>query len=439
MKPVRRPATLMRAAAATYVANASAALLSLVSVLVVARALGPTGRGEVAFLIAVAMLTSHLVSLSLQEANANLAASHPELRPGLATNAVLFAVALGLVAAGAVSGLAEAVPALGGGIDRTLFWLALACVPVALLKQYLTLLVQADYAFAVTNAAWVIGPITTAACNGLLAAIGRLSVASAFGAWALGQAAGLALVCFYVARHAGFGRPDAALARRAVAFGAKAHLGRFMEVGNYRADQWLLGSMAGARELGLYSIAVAWAETLYYLPGVLVLVQRPDLVRAGAHEAVQRAVRVCRVGLVLSGGAALVLVVAAPLLCVGVFGERFHGSIDDLRVLALGAFGIVVFELLTNALTAQRKPILGSAAIGVAFVLTAALDLLLIPRYGGLGAAIATTVAYTGGGIAAVLIFDRAMHARLADLAPRRDDLTWLVRKLGVLVTGAAR
>jgi Na+-driven multidrug efflux pump len=108
-------------------------------------------------------------------------------------------------------------------------------------------------------------------------------------------------------------------------------------------------------------------------------------------------------------------------------------------VLALGAFGIVVFELLTNALTAQRKPILGSAAIGVAFVLTAALDLLLIPRYGGLGAAIATTVAYTGGGIAAVLIFDRAMHARLADLAPRRDDLTWLVRKLGVLVTGAAR
>jgi O-antigen/teichoic acid export membrane protein len=208
-----------------------------------------------------------------------------------------------------------------------------------------------------------------------------------------------------------------------------------MEVGNYRADQWLLGSMAGSRELGLYSIAVAWAEALYYLPGVVVLVQRPDLVRAGAREAVLRAVRVCRVGLVLSGGAALALVAAAPILCAGVFGERFRGATDDLRVLAFGAFGIVVFELLTNALTAQRKPILASAAIGVAFVLTATLDLLLIPAYGGLGAAVATTVAYTGGGIAAVLIFDRAMHARLSDLAPRRDDLVWLVRKLGLLVT----
>lgn len=438
MKSGGRPATLTRAAAATYGANAGAALLSLVSVLVVARSLGPTGRGEVAFLIAVTMLTSHLVSLSLQEANANLGASHPDLRASLATNSLLFAVALGALAAIVLEALSNAVPPLGGGVDHTLFLFALACIPVALLKQYLTLLVQADYAFGVTNAAWVLGPLTTAACNGLLAAAGTLSVESAFGAWALGQTVGLVLVCVYVACHAGFGRPDAGLARRAAVFGAKAHLGRFMEVGNYRADQWLLGSMAGARELGLYSIAVAWAETLYYLPGVLVLVQRPDLVRAGAREAVQRAVRVCRVGLVLSSGAALVLIGAAPLLCVGVFGQPFEGSVDELRVLALGAAGIVVFELLTNALTAQRKPMLGSAAIGVAFVLTAALDLLLIPRYGGMGAAVATTVAYTGGGIAAALIFDHAMQARLVDLAPRRDDLTWLMRKLGLLVGGLA-
>jgi len=435
MKPARRPASLMRAAAATYAANATVALLSLLNVLVVARALGPTGRGEIAFLIAVAMLSSHLVSLSLQEANANLAASHPELRPGLASNAVIFALALGVVATGAVGGLAELVPALGGEVDRLLLWFALACVPAALLKQYLTLLVQADYAFAVTNAAWVVGPLTTAVCNGLLAVAGELSVESAFGAWAFGQVAGVVLLCAYVARHAGFGRPDAALARRSVAFGAKAHVGRFMEVGNYRADQWLLGSLAGSRELGLYSIAVAWAEALYYLPGVLVLVQRPDLVRAGPREAVRRAFQVCRVGLVLSGTAAVALVLAAPVLCAGVFGQRFAGATDDLRVLAFGALGIVVFELLTNALTAQRKPMLASAAIGVAFVLTATLDLLLIPVYGGLGAAIATTVAYTGGGIAAVLIFDRAMHARISDLAPRRDDLAWLVRKLGLLVT----
>jgi O-antigen/teichoic acid export membrane protein len=172
---------------------------------------------------------------------------------------------------------------------------------------------------------------------------------------------------------------------------------------------------------------------------VLVLVQRPDLVRATPSEAVRRALRVCRVGFVLSGAAAVVMLIVAPFLCAGVFGERFHGSIDDLRVLSLGAFGIVAFELLRNALTAQRKPMLGSAAVGVAFVLTVALDVLLIPRYGGLGAAIATSAAYTCGGVAAGLIFARAMHARLAELAPRLDDLQWLRRKALLLMPVARR
>jgi O-antigen/teichoic acid export membrane protein len=241
-------------------------------------------------------------------------------------------------------------------------------------------------------------------------------------------------MCGWIAVHAGFGRPDLALGRRTVSFGLKAHIGRLMEVGNYRGDQWMLGAMVGPRELGLYSIAVAWAELLFYLPGVLVLVQRPDLVRASAAEAVRRALQVCRVGFWLSGAAAAVMVVIAPFLCVGIFGARFHGSIDDLRVLALGAFGIVAFELLRNALTAQRRPMLGSAAVGVAFVLTVVLDVLLIPRYGGLGAALATTVAYTCGGIAAGLIFAHAMQARLADMTPRFDDLVWLRQKALLLV-----
>src|SRR5215212_6944201 len=102
MKAVERPATLTRAAAGTYAANAGVALLSLVNVLVMARTLGPAGRGEVAFLIAVSMLSGHLVSLSLQEANANIAASDPDVRGGLATNSVLFALGLGALAALAV-------------------------------------------------------------------------------------------------------------------------------------------------------------------------------------------------------------------------------------------------------------------------------------------------------------------------------------------------
>jgi O-antigen/teichoic acid export membrane protein len=428
MKPGRRPATLVHAAVGTYMANLGVALLSLVNVLVVARALGPAGRGDVAFLIAVALVSGHLVSLSLHESNANLGAGEPGLRPPLATNSLLFAFGLGAVAAVVVVLLTAIVPPVGGEVDRSLLLVALACIPAVLVKLYLGLLVQADYGFAVTNAAWLAGPLTTALANGALAAAGAITVTTAIAAWAGGQLLGAALLCAYVARHAGFGRPSLQLARRSLAFGLKAHVGRLMQVGNYRADQWLVGAIAGSRELGLYSIAVAWAELLSYIPGVLVLVQRPDLVRARADEAARRAARVCRAAFLVSAAAAAALIVTAPALCAGVFGERFRGSIGELRVLALGAFGVVALELLTNVLTAQRKPMLGSAAFGVAFATTIVLDLLLIPPLGGMGAAIATAVAYTAGGIAAALIFARVMGRSLRELLPRSADVSWLTR-----------
>src|SRR5437868_1736025 len=86
-----RPPSLIPAVLSTYGTNACAAGLSLVNVLIIARALGPVGRGQVAFLIAVATLSSHFASLSLQESNGNFGGRFAHLRPTLLTNSVIFA------------------------------------------------------------------------------------------------------------------------------------------------------------------------------------------------------------------------------------------------------------------------------------------------------------------------------------------------------------
>ena len=111
------------------------------------------------------------------------------------------------------------------------------------------------------------------------------------------------------------------------------------------------------------------------------------------------------------------------------FGESFRESVGMLRVLTVGAFGIVALKLLGNALTAQRKPMLETAAIGVAFVCTVALDVILIPAHGGSGAAVASSVAYTVGGVAAALIFTWALKGRLVDLVPRGVELVSVWRR----------
>lgn len=118
------------------------------------------------------------------------------------------------------------------------------------------------------------------------------------------------------------------------------------------------------------------------------------------------------------------------MLCVTVFGPGFAPGVDELRVLALAAFGIVAVELLSSVLISQRKPLHASAAVAVAFLLTVVLNPLLIPREGGLGAAIARTLAYTAAGVVAALMFRHVLHGRLRDLLPRGSELPWFLRKV---------
>ena len=419
----QRP-SFFAAAAFTYGTNVAVAVLSLVNVLVVARILGPSGRGGVAFLTAIAWFTSNLATFGVQEANANFAGAEPAARRSLATNSVLFALLFGLGAIAFLVVLIAVFPGVAGDSSSSLRWLTFASLPILILGIYMRFLVQADYGFGITNAAWLITPVANVGMNGLLAAFGVLSVGTAVATWIAGQTLATLLLLAHVRRKlAGFGRPDLRLAKRTLGFGVKSHAGRVMLLGNYRLDQWLLGAIAGSRELGLYSVAVAWAEALWFLPTTLSAVQRPDLVRAAKREAARLSTFIFRAAMVLTLVSAGAMLLLAPFLCVTIFGEEFRGSIIDLRILVLGTFGVVALKLLGNALTAQSRPVLASTAIGAGFAATIVLDVILIPPYGGLGAAIASSLAYTAGGLAIVLIFSRALASPVADLLPRRGEL----------------
>jgi O-antigen/teichoic acid export membrane protein len=422
-------------AVSTFGATVVIAMLAFLNILIVARVLGPTGRGQVALLTTIALFTSTLARLGVDQAIVNFAGREPRLRPALAVNAVVLSLLLGTIAAGVVGALMAFFPALGGGVAAPLKALALIAVPLLILDFYLHALLQADYRFTASNATSLLPQSTALLVSLVLVGLGRFSVASFVAAWFAGQALTTACLLLLTFRDLPSpGRPDPALARRALAFGIKTQPSLIMRTANYRLDQWILGAIAGSRELGLYSVAVAWAEALYYLPTALAVVQRPDIIRASRDEAARRAAAVFRVSLVLTVPCMAILIVAAPFLCLTIFGDEFRGSIDDLRILALGGFGIVALKLLGDAVVAQGRPLLTAPATGVAFVVTVALDVLLIPPHGGLGAAIASTLAYSAGGIALAIIFSRALGQSPRELVPKGNELQTVVQHIRRLV-----
>lgn len=420
-----------RAAMSTFGYRLATAAMSFFSVLITARALGPSERGQLALLVAIAMISSQLGSFAVEQANANLAALEPATRRGLATNSVLFSCVFGSLCAVIIVLVFALFPAAAGGTSTVMQVLAIATIPIVMLQAYLTFLARADYAFGVTNVSWLMGPAITVAGTVALWTAGELTVTTAFASWiAARSAACLLLVGYIVRRSVGFGRPDRTLARRALRFGLKAYVGRALLVGNYRIDQWILAGVAGPRELGLYSIAVAWAEILFYIPSVFMAVQRPYLVRGSEGDAARQSAMAFRVGVLCTLPAALVMIATAPFLCTTIFGAEFSGAVDDLRLLALGAFGVVSLQQLGNALTARGEPIRASIAIGIAFLTGIGLDVLFIPRLGGAGAALASTLAYSAGGVAVAVLYLRFFGISLRQLIPRPSELTTFARRL---------
>jgi O-antigen/teichoic acid export membrane protein len=412
------------AALTTFATRLAVAVLSFGSILVIARALGPEGRGDVALLTAIATLSSQLAVLGVDEANVNLAAAVPERRPTLATNSVVLSAVFGALAIGILLPLFAVFPGLGGETEAGLRLVALAAIPGLILQTYLTFLIRGQFGFGITNVSWLASPAITFVANVAFWLAGALSVTSAFSIWVLAHIATVLLLVWYVARRgSGFGRPQLALARRSLGFGLRSHVGRMMMSGNYRADQWFVGAIAGSRELGLYNIAVAGAEVLFYVPTVLVLVQRPFLVRADRAEARRLTAKGFRTGIVLTAPLVLVGVVFAPFLTVTIFGADFEGAVDDLRILLIGVFGLLALQQLGNALTAQGRPGLWASAAAVTFAAMVALDILLIPPFGGEGAAIASRVAYTLGGAVAIVFFLRFFGGPASALVPRLSEV----------------
>jgi O-antigen/teichoic acid export membrane protein len=429
--PDPRQTSFLRSAAESWGSNIFGAILSLGSVLAVSRALGPAGRGDVAFLTTMAGLTAWAAMLGVPRAVANFAPRQRDRLPTIAGTALVLTFGCGVLGVAVVALLVAIVPAAGGNVSPTLRWIALASVPMMVFQGAVNQLARSFYGHRVANLMWIVPPLTNVVVNGTLAVAGTLTVGAALGAWIGGQLLLTLVQLRYVVRHVTrFGGPDAPLARRMLGFGVKAHAGQVLMAGNYRMDQWIVGAVSGAHELGLYSVAVAWSETIFFLPTALQAVLRPDLVRQSRDGARRQAALVFRASFLVTLATVGALVLLAPFLCTTIFGQAFHGSVVQLQVLALGGFGIAALKLLGDALTSQSKPMLETASIAITFAVVLALDVALIPSHGGLGAAIASAAAYSAGGVAVAAIFSRALGGRVAELIPRGSELVALWRRL---------
>jgi O-antigen/teichoic acid export membrane protein len=162
----------------------------------------------------------------------------------------------------------------------------------------------------------------------------------------------------------------------------------------YRFDVFLVTFYLGPAQVGLYALGVVISEALWQLPTAVAAALLPRLARTekqGAADFTSLIVRqVFAIACLLGVLVALASMFAVPVI----FGERFRASVAVIWWLLPGAIALSLAKVACSDLTARFKSGYSTVFAFIAFGVCLPLDIILIPRMGIRGAALASSVAY---------------------------------------------
>lgn len=434
-----RGVNLLTASAWTLVSQLTALVVGLVASIMTARALGAAGKGQLTLLGSMSPLIVTLLGLGLNYANAYFIGRRKRTVPQIVSDSLVVAVAVSAVGIPAGFLFARyALPALSG-VPPTLIALATVPLPFALMHFYLTGMLI-GLGRVKTIAIW--NTVLSAVTMAIIATaytIGALSVGVVLATNALTS---ISMVGVYLAvsRHVEgllFVRPSLARVLEQSRYSAKAYASSISSYLERRQDAFLLGMLSTASNVGVYSVATAFAELLWQVPKSVANALMAKSMQLEEEPGARVAAQTARVaGLLMIALLAILYVVVPPLMGL-VFGAQFTGATAAFFVLAPGTVVYGVGLILWNHLAAHDRlvPKVAVASMGMNLVA----NIVLIPRFGYMGAAVSSTVSYCFAGVSYLVYFGRftGLPLRRA-VVPTLEDLK-LVLSLPAMLARAAR
>ena len=162
-----------------------------------------------------------------------------------------------------------------------------------------------------------------------------------------------------------------------------------------RLDQIMLEAMVGIEAVGIFSVAARLSDAWYFIPAAIVSSTFPAIIAAKERSQTDyfRSLQNLFLVLVAFGYIiALCTVFFAPLIIDWLFGAKYISASGILMVYIWCVIAVAIGLCSGSWIFAEGRIILALYRMVTGAVFNAFLNYLLIPLYGGMGAAIATVV-----------------------------------------------
>lgn len=434
-----RGRSLFSAFLSIFSARVLTSVVTIVSLPVIVRVLGPAGYGDYAFLMSVFNVLMIFVSSGVTEGVQKFVGEDrdDEWRDSVVGFYLKLGAGLAVVGAVVVAGVATLGPIDSWfGPDFRLYFVLLALmIPAVQFRSFVrrTLMGMGleRYSEPLTVASkvvWVVAGLALLwfgwGVAGLLTAnvLSSATVALIGGALILGQVS----IPRVTSR-----LPDGFPTSELLSFNVLNVVLALLMMSLYHVDVIMLRTLVGDSVTGYYKSALAIAEYLWFVPlslQTLLLHSTSDLWADDRLARIEElAAKITRYAFALTVLLALGVAALAGRFVPLYYGEEFARAVTPLRLLLPGALAFAVVRPVFSISRANGdlRPLV--AATGGAALLNVVLNAVLIPQYGMTGAAIATGIGYGSMLAFHVASARRLGYDPLADLRAGRIAATAVV------------
>ena len=386
-------------------------LLGLGTSVLIARLLGPAGKGVYAMSIFFSLFLSLVLNLGLAPASAYcLAGRRYPARLIFGNNVIISSIqSIGGIIVGFII-ILFFQPRIFPSVPASYLYFSLLLIPGNLFFIHIQAIFLGLRDFKRYNLAEIIrSGILLFFITIFLSVFGmdiRGALTAGILAWSLS-----ALLLYLQAYRAAGGisfQPGRSYLKKVFRYGIQVHLGNLLAFLNYRFDLLLINLYINSAAVGFYSIGVIIAEQLSLAAGSVGVVLFPRIAAEKNNRKMnQFTPRVVRVVFFLTIPVAIILFILARQLIILLYSRQYLPAVEPLRVLLPGIVALSASRLIANDIAARGKPVLNTYTALGTLIVNIILNVLWIPTYGIMGAAGASSLSYMMALIAHLEIYRR--------------------------------
>ena len=410
----------------TTTVNIAATLFGLLTGVILARVLGPEGRGQLAAIQNLPNILLGFGSLGISTAAAYLSGRQPHLAGRFMTTSLivmlLWSIPLVMI-------VYVAMPVLLSSQSREVIQYAqiyLLIIPIQFAIGAPFWVLQGIGEFKIWNILRIQAPIAWVAIIGVTWALNLVTVRTIL----LLHLAAMFLIAFvFIAlgrkKISGPYRPEFSRLPELLRYGLPTCLTAVPQQLNQRLDQILMAMFMPAELLGVYVVAVTWSNVFSPMLTSVSQVLFPRL--AADHDPQAQAEilsRTMRMTVLSSLVLSAVLIVITPIALPVIFGNHFAAAVPTTLILIFAACIATINQVGSDGLRGLGAPKLPMICESLGLVTTMVMLGLLLGRYELIGAAIASLTSYTV--TLALSVHLLARETRLSPwslVIPRRQDV----------------